>query len=92
MMWWPIAIAPSGGRGHRRRVHERLAKTFLPVASSAIVNRLQGTYLHLRGVRQSPAGGETSFTTQSRSAGVRSGAGGMVGGMGLFAAVLRRER
>ncbi|HEX2819691.1 MAG TPA: hypothetical protein VHO07_05930 [Streptosporangiaceae bacterium] len=35
----------------------RLAKTALPVASAAIVvNGLQGTYLHARGIAQKPGG------------------------------------
>jgi hypothetical protein len=70
-----------------------MAKTALPFVSALVVlNGLQGTYLHVRGIAQRPGGWKMAlyniemgpplfapllFTT--------------VGGMGLLAAILRRE-
>jgi hypothetical protein len=95
MMWLPVALGPVGAvagiAGYRS---ERMAKTVLPLASAAIaVNGLQGTYLHVRGIAQKPGGwamarynvelGPPLFAPLLVS---------MVGGMGLLASLLRRER
>ena len=58
--------------------------------AAIVVNGLQGTYLHWRGIKQRPGGCPTS-TTWSRAADVRAAVGLLVGGMGLLAALLRRE-
>lgn len=95
MMWLPVVIAPGlavaavGGA-----VSRRWAKSVLPAMSAILVaNGLQGTYLHLRGVSQRPGGftqprynfemGPPLFAPLLVT---------LVGGMGLLAAVLRRER
>ncbi|MFV8174299.1 hypothetical protein [Mycolicibacterium peregrinum] len=63
----------------------------LPAASALIVaNGLQGTYLHLRGVRQRP-GGVTRYNLESGPPTFAPLLASLVGGMGLLAAVLRRE-
>jgi hypothetical protein len=95
MMWWPVVLGPLGAAagvaGYRS---ERMARTVLPVASAAIAaNGIQGTYLHVRGIAQKPGGwamarynielGPPLFAPLLVT---------MVGGMGLLAAVLRRER
>jgi len=94
MMWWPVALGPIGfAAGVAGVFSKRAAKTALPLASAAIVaNGLQGTYLHLRGVGQRPGGwalgkynvemGPPVFAPLLMT---------MVGGMGLLAAILRRE-
>src|SRR3984957_3321363 len=94
MMWIPVALGPVGAvAGVAGFFSQRMAKTALPVASAAIVvNGLQGVYLHARGISQKPGGWSTACCT---------GEGGpprlapllvtMVGGMGLLAAILRRE-
>lgn len=94
MMWWPIVVVPTLlPAGIAAVVSRRAAKTVLPLASAAVVvNGLQGTYLHLRGVAQKPGGwkllgynlemGPPIFAPMLAS---------LVGGMGLLAAVLRRE-
>ena len=52
----------------------RAAHTVLPLASAAIViNGLQGTYLHWRGIAQRP-GGITRYNLEVRAAGVRAAA------------------
>jgi len=95
MMWWPVALGPVGAAaGVAGFRSEKAAHTVLPVASAMIVaNGLQGTYLHVRGIAQKPGGwsmarynvelGPPLFAPMLVT---------MVGGMGLVASVLRRER
>jgi hypothetical protein len=95
LMWLPVVLGPIGAvAGVAGVVSKRMAKTALPITSAAIVaNGLQGVYLHARGVAQKP-GGWRNFTYN-----VEMGPPilapllvTVVGGMGLLAAVLRRER
>ncbi len=92
MMWWPIAVVPTAvPAGIAAAFSRRAAHTVLPVASAAIVvNGLQGTYLHLRGVAQRP-GGVTRYNLESGPPVFAPLLASVVGGMGLLAAVLRRE-
>jgi hypothetical protein len=95
MMWWPVVLGPLGvAAGLAGAGSERAARTVLPWVSAAIaLNGVQGTYLHVRGIAQKPGGwamarynvemGPPLFAPMLMS---------MVGGMGLVAAVLRRER
>jgi hypothetical protein len=95
MMWWPVVLGPLGAAaGIAGFRSERMARTVLPLASAAIAaNGLQGTYLHVRGIAEKPGGwsmarynvelGPPLFAPLLVS---------MVGGMGLVASVLRRER
>ena len=92
MMWWPIAVLPAAvPAGVAAVFSRRAAHTVLPLASAAIVaNGLQGTYLHLRGVAQRP-GGITRYNLESGPPLFAPLLATVVGGMGLLAAVLRRE-
>ena len=97
MMWLPVALTPVG-RGRRRRLAcsaKRMAKTVLPLASAVVVaNGLQGTYLHVRGIAQRP-GRLARWPATTPRWGRRCSrrcCSPIVGGMGLLAAVLRRER
>jgi len=92
MMWWPIAVLPAAiPAGAAAVVSRRAAKTVLPAASAAIVvNGLQGTYLHWRGIRQRP-GGWTRYNMEAGPPVFAPLLASLVGGMGLLAAVLRRE-
>ena len=92
MMWWPIAVVPTAvPAGVAAIFSRRAAHTVLPFASAAIVaNGLQGTYLHLRGVAQRP-GGITRYNLESGPPVFAPLLASVVGGMGLLAAVLRRE-
>jgi hypothetical protein len=93
-MWVPVALGPLGAAaGVAGVVSKRLAKTALPLASATIVaNGLQGVWLHARGVRQKPGGwrnlrynlemGPPLFAPLLVT---------LVGGMGVLAAILRRE-
>jgi hypothetical protein len=94
MMWVPIAVTPAAAAAGIAGIFDkRLAKTALPIASAAVVaNGLQGTYLHLRGVAQRPGGWR--FARYNAEMGPPLFAPllvCLVGGMGLLAAVLRRE-
>jgi hypothetical protein len=92
MMWWPVVIVPTAiPAGVAAVVSRRAAKTVLPLASAAIVaNGVQGTYLHWRGIRQRP-GGFTLYNIESGPPLFAPLLASMVGGMGLLAALLRRE-
>ena len=92
MMWWPVVVMPTAiPAGVAAVVSRRAAKTVLPFVSAAIVaNGLQGTYLHLRGVRQRP-GGFTKYNLESGPPVFAPLLASLVGGMGLLASVLRRE-
>ncbi len=92
MMWWPVVVLPAAiPAGAAAVVSRRAAKTVLPVASAAIViNGLQGTYLHWRGIRQRP-GGWTRYNMEAGPPVFAPMLASLVGGMGLLAAVLRRE-
>jgi hypothetical protein len=92
MMWWPIVIVPTAvPAGIASVFSARAAHTVLPLASAAIVvNGLQGTYLHLRGVAQRP-GGITGYNLEAGPPVFAPLLASLVGGMGLLAAVLRRE-
>jgi hypothetical protein len=92
MMWWPVVVVPTAiPAGVAAVVSRRAAKTVLPLTSAAIVaNGLQGTYLHLRGIRQRP-GGFTLYNIESGPPLFAPLLASMVGGMGLLASLLRRE-
>ena len=92
MMWWPVAVVPAAvPAGIAAVFSRRAAKTVLPLASAAIVvNGLQGTYLHWRGIAQRP-GGWTLYNMESGPPVFAPLLATMVGGMGLLAAILRRE-
>ena len=92
VMWWPIAVVPTAiPAGVAAVFSAKAAHTVLPLASAAIVvNGLQGTYLHWRGIRQRP-GGFTRYNLESGPPLFAPLLATLVGGMGLVAAVLRRE-
>jgi hypothetical protein len=92
MMWWPVVVVPSAiPAGAAAVFSRRAAKTVLPVTSAAIVlNGLQGTYLHWRGIGQRP-GGWTRYNMEAGPPVFAPLLASLVGGMGLLAAVLRRE-
>ena len=95
LMWLPVALGPIGAvAGIAAVVSERAAHTVLPVASAAIVaNGLQGTYLHARGVAQKPGGWHNArYNLEMGPPLLAPLLVTGVGGMGLLASVLRRER
>lgn len=92
MMWWPVVVVPTAiPAGIAGFFSRRAARTVLPAASAAIVlNGLQGTYLHWRGIAQRP-GGFTKYNMESGPPAFAPLLASLVGGMGLLAALLRRE-
>jgi hypothetical protein len=94
VMWWPVALTPVAmAAGVAGVTSKRMAKTFLPVASAAVVaNGLQGTWLHVRGIAQKPGGWRLlRYNVEMGPPLFAPGLMTMVGGMGLLAAILRRE-
>ncbi|MBT1003794.1 hypothetical protein KIH31_14410 [Paenarthrobacter sp. DKR-5] len=95
MMWLPVALGPvAAAAGVAGVFSRRMAKTALPLASAAIVaNGLQGTYLHARGIAQKPGGfSNLRYNMEMGPPLLAPLLVTMVGGMGLLAAVLRREK
>ncbi len=94
MMWMPVAVVPTMvPAGVAGVVSKRAAKTVLPLASALVVaNGLQGTFLHARGILQKPGGARNlRYNIEMGPPAFAPLLATMVGGMGLLAAVLRRE-
>ncbi len=94
-MWAPVALGPVGAAaGVAGAVSKPMAKTALPVAALAIVaNGLQGTWLHVRAIGQKPGGWHNwRYNVEMGPPLLAPLLMTMVGGMGLLAALLRRER
>lgn len=95
LMWVPVAMGPVGAvAGVAGFFSRRMAKTALPVASAAIcVVGVQGVYLHARGIAQKPGGWRNArYNMEMGPPLLAPLLVTMVGGMGLLAAVLRREQ
>ncbi len=95
MMWSPIivttpvVIAGIGGVFSRR-----WAKTWLPITAGIYtLNGVVGEYYHARGVARKPGGWRmASYNVPMGPPIMAPGLMTIVGGMGLLAALLRRER
>lgn len=93
-MWVPVALGPVGAAAGVAGVFSRrMAKTALPLASAAIIaNGLQGTWLHLQGIRQKPGGlSNLRYNVEMGPPLFAPLLVTMVGGMGVLASILRRE-
>jgi len=94
-MWTPVALSPllsaAGLAGMRSR---RAATTVLPAVSALYcVNGLIGIYTHVQGVRKRPGGfSEPLYNIVMGPPLLAPGSLALVGGMGLAAALARRER
>lgn len=94
-MWAPIALTPpmiaAGVAGFASR---RAAKTALPLVSAFVLaNGVQGTVLHVRGILARPGGlSEARYNLEMGPPLFAPLLMAMVGGMGVLASVLRRER
>lgn len=94
MMWVPVMVIPLVVPAGIAAIFSRkAAKTVLPLASAiVVVNGLQGTYLHLRGVAQKPGGlSNLRYNLEMGPPAFAPLLASMVGGMGLLATLLRRE-
>ena len=94
-MWSPLAVTPPVvAAGVAGFFSERAARTWLPAAAGLYaLNGLMGEYFHIRSVAKRPGG--WSLPTYNVVMGPPLFAPGlmsMVGGLGLLAAALRRER
>ncbi len=95
VMWSPILVTPPlviAGVGGV--FSKRWAKTALPVAAAVFgLTGLIGEYFHARGVARKPGGwAMASYNVPMGPPISAPGLMAMVGGMGLLAAVLRREK
>jgi hypothetical protein len=94
-MWSPVALTPAvaaaGVAGVRS---ERAAHTWLPLASGLLaLNGVLGTYFHGRGVGRKPGGWhEASYNLVMGPPLLAPGSLSMVGGIGLVASLMRREK
>lgn len=94
-MWSPILVTPpvvvAGIAGVFNR---RWAKTVLPIASAVYAaDGLVGEYFHIRGVARKPGGWKLATYNVPMGPPIAApGLMSLVGGMGLVAAVLRREK
>jgi len=94
MMWAPVVVTPpvvvAGVMGV---FSKRWAKTALPVTAAAYTAvGLIGQYYHVRGVSRRPGGWKlASYNVPMGPPIVAPGLMTIVGGMGLLAAILRRE-
>lgn len=94
MMWSPIIVTPplvvAGVAGV---FSKRWAKTALPVTAAIYsLNGLIGEYFHIRGVARKPGGFKLASYNLPMGPPISApGLMAMVGGMGLLAALLRRE-
>ena len=94
-MWAPVILGPVGAAaGVAGFCSKTLAKTALPIASVTIIaNGLQGTWLHARGVAQKPGGWSNwRYNMEMGPPLLAPLLVTMVGGMGVLAAILRREK
>jgi hypothetical protein len=94
-MWVPVVLGPLGAvAGIAGVCNKRAAKTVLPLASATIVvNGMQGVWLHARGIKQKPGGWKNfRYNMEMGPPLMAPLLVTLVGGMGLLAAVLRREK
>jgi len=95
VMWSPILVTPPlviAGIGGV--FSKRWAKTALPITAGIFtLNGLAGEYFHARGVSRKPGGWALASYNLPMGPPISApGLMAMVGGMGLLASVLRREK
>jgi hypothetical protein len=94
-MWTPIALTPPlTAAGVAGFVSPRAARTALPLFGALFaLDGLVGVYTHLRGVQKRPGGlREAHYNLVMGPPLLAPGSLAMVGGMGVLAAVMKRER
>jgi hypothetical protein len=94
-MWTPVALSPALSVAAAAGVRsERVARTWLPVLSALYcLDGLAGVITHVRGVARKPGGfDEPLFNIVMGPPLLAPGSLALVGGMGLAAAALGRER
>ena len=94
-MWTPVVLSPALTAAGAAAVRsERVAKTWLPLLSALYcLDGLIGVYTHIQGVRKRPGGfSEPLYNVVMGPPLLAPGSLALVGGMGLAAAVAKRER
>jgi hypothetical protein len=94
-MWTPIALSPPlAAAGLAGFYNERAAKTWLPALSALYaLDGVIGIYTHVRGSAKRPGGfSEPTYNIVMGPPLLAPGSLAMVGGFGLLAALVRRER
>ena len=94
-MWTPVVLSPAlSAAGVAGVVSERAAKTVLPALSAIFfLDGAAGVYFHLRGAYRKPGGfREATYNFVMGPPALAPGALTIVGGLGLAAALSRRER
>jgi hypothetical protein len=94
-MWTPIALTPPlTAAGIAGFVSPRAAKTALPLFGALFaLDGLVGVYTHFRGVQKRPAGfSEAHYNLVMGPPLLAPGSLAMVGGMGVLAALMKREK
>ncbi len=94
-MWTPVALSPAlSAAGVAGVVSEKAARTVLPALSAVfLLDGAAGVYFHLRGAYRKPGGfKEATYNLVMGPPALAPGALAMIGGMGIAAALSRRER
>jgi hypothetical protein len=94
-MWTPVVLSPAlSAAGVAGVVSERAAKTVLPALSAVfLLDGAAGVFFHLRGAYRKPGGfKEATYNFVQGPPALAPGSLAMIGGMGLAAALSRRER
>jgi hypothetical protein len=94
-MWTPVLLSPAlTAAGVAGVCSEKAATTVLPGLSTLFfLDGMAGLFFHLRGAARKPGGfTEATYNLVMGPPALAPGALAMVGGMGLAAAVARRER
>jgi len=94
-MWSPVVLLPTlGVAGVAGVVSERAARRWLPLAAGLVAaNGAFGTFMHGRGIARKPGGwSEPTYNLVQGPPLLAPGSLTMVGGLGLLASVMRRER
>jgi hypothetical protein len=94
-MWTPLVLTPPlTAAGLAGVASERAARTVLPFVSALyFLDGLAGIVTHVQGVRKRPGGfGEAHYNLTMGPPLLAPGSLCLVGGLGLAAAVVRRER
>ncbi len=94
-MWTPVFLSPAlAAAGVAGVFSEKAATTVLPAISSLyLLDGAAGTYFHLRGAYRKPGGfKEATYTLVTGPPALAPGSLAMIGGIGVAAALSRRER
>jgi hypothetical protein len=94
-MWSPIALLPAlSASGAAAVASERAARTWLPATAALVMaDGAFGTFMHGRGIARKPGGwSEPTYNLVQGPPLLAPGSLTMVGGLGLLAALMRRER